>query len=176
MPEPVLTDDERVFLAEARRATLATISPEGRPRLVPICFVLGEKADRAGRPLLYTPLDEKPKRSEDPRRLARVQDLLVLPQASILVDRWSEDWSQLAWLRAYGTGELLEPQPHEREEHEAAVALLREKYRQYRDQAIEARPIIRIALEAALSWGQLGSREGQPAQPDRKPPEWDTRT
>jgi uncharacterized pyridoxamine 5'-phosphate oxidase family protein len=49
----VLTAGERVFLAEARRAVLATIAPDGRPRLVPICFVLDP-----GRPILYTPLDE----------------------------------------------------------------------------------------------------------------------
>jgi hypothetical protein len=58
-------------------------------------------------------------------------------------------------VRAYGTGEILEPQPHEREEHATAVAALREKYAQYRDQALEDRPIIRIALTRATSWGAL---------------------
>lgn len=159
--QTVLTPEERTFLSEARSATLATTSPEGRPRLVPICFILAEEVDPVGRPLLYTPLDEKPKRSADPHRLARVRDLLVLPEASILVDRWSEDWSRLAWLRADGSAILLEPQEHEREEHTRAVASLRAKYPQYRSQAIEARPIIRIALGRALSWGRL--TPGRPA-------------
>src|SRR4029079_10393886 len=88
-------DVQRAFAAAARTATLATIAPSGRPRLVPICFVLGEDDD-LGRPRLYTPLDDKPKRTADPHELARVQDLLVLPEASLLVDRWSEDWSRLA--------------------------------------------------------------------------------
>jgi PPOX class probable F420-dependent enzyme len=155
MPNEVLSPAERKFVAEARRATLATVAPDGRPRLVPVCFVLGDKTDRQRRPLFYTPLDEKPKRVDDPLKLARVQDLLVLPEASILVDRWDEDWSRLAWVRAYGTGEILEPQPHEREEHAAVVAALKEKYQQYREQALEDRPIIRIALTRAVSWGTI---------------------
>lgn len=147
-----LSDDQRTLLAEARRATLATMSPEGQPRLVPVCFVLGRTVDRVGRTLVYTPLDEKPKRHADPTRLARVQDLLVLPEATLLVDRWDEDWSRLAWVRVYGTAEILEPQPHERQEHAAAVALLREKYPPYRDQALDERPVIRIAIERVVDW------------------------
>jgi PPOX class probable F420-dependent enzyme len=155
MATVTLSPAERDFLANARRAILATSSPEGLPRLVPVCFVLAEGTDARGRPLVYSPIDEKPKRTDDPHKLARVRDLLVLPEATILVDRWDEDWSRLGWLRAYGTGELLEPQPHETEEHAAAVAALRAKYGQYRDQAIDARPIIRIALNRVVSWGDL---------------------
>ena len=154
-PEPVLTPQERAFLSDARRATLATTAPDGRPRLVPGCFILAAAPDEVGRPLVYTPLDEKPKQSPDPRRLARVQDLLVLPDVTLLVDRWDEDWSRLAWVRAYGVGELLEPQPHEREEHGRAVSALRDKYPQYRNQALEERPVVRIALTRAVSWGTL---------------------
>src|SRR3954468_23672748 len=91
----------RPFVAAGRTATLATLDPEGQPRLVPICFVVGAD-DRMGRALVYTPIDEKPKASPDPRRLARVRDLLILPAATLLVDRWDEDWSRLAWVRLYG--------------------------------------------------------------------------
>jgi PPOX class probable F420-dependent enzyme len=155
MSNDVLSPAERAFMASERRAILATVSPEGRPRLVPVCFVLTDRSDRLGRPIVYTPVDEKPKKVADPMRLARIQDLLVLPEASILVDRWDEDWSLLAWLRAEGTGEILEPQPHERDDHATAVAALREKYPQYRDQSLEGRPIIRIALTRAISWGAI---------------------
>lgn len=155
MTTPVLSEAELRFVAGERRAVLATRAPDGRPRLVPVCYVLtGE--DEHGRPILFSPLDEKPKRSADPYQLARVQDLLVLPEATLLVDRWDEDWSRLAWVRLYGTAELLEPQPHERDEHAAAVAALREKYPQYLDQGLEARPVIRIAVTRAVSWGALG--------------------
>ena len=36
-----LTGEARTFVEAARRATLATIAADGRPRLVPVCFVLG---------------------------------------------------------------------------------------------------------------------------------------
>jgi PPOX class probable F420-dependent enzyme len=152
--EPILNADQRRFLAEARSATLATIAPDGRPRLVPICYIIGTD-DRLARPRLYSPLDEKPKRSQDPHDLARVHDLLVLPEVSLLVDRWSEDWSRLAWLRLHGRGELLEPEPHERNEHAAAAADLRAKYPQYESQDLDHRPIIRMTIDRSLSWGDL---------------------
>jgi PPOX class probable F420-dependent enzyme len=154
---PILTPAERAFVAAERRATLATTAPDGRPRLVPICFVLGERDDAIGRPLLYTPLDEKPKRTDEPRSLARVRDLLVLPEATLLVDRWDEDWARLGWVRLYGRGELLEPEPREVEEHAAAVEALRAKYEQYLTQAIDARPVIRVTVDRALSWGDLSA-------------------
>ena len=156
--EPIITPGERRFLANARQATLATLDPDGLPRLVPICFVVGEKDDKLGRPVLYTPIDEKPKVSEDPRRLARVRDLLVLPTAVVLVDRWDEDWSRLGWLRIYGRAEILEPQPHEVEEHAAAVKALRAKYRQYESQKLDGRPIIRLTIDRARSWGAIDER------------------
>ena len=152
-----LSAPEAAFLAAARTATMATIAPDGRPRLVPICFVLSVPEGGAGaeRPIVYTPLDEKPKRSADTRALARVRDLLVLPEVTLLAERWDEDWSRLAWLRAYGTAELLEPESRERSEHAAALAALREKYSQYRDQRLEERPVIRILLTRTVSWGAL---------------------
>ena len=149
-----LDDRARAFLAAARTATLATTTPAGRPRLVPICFTAGS-ADPAGRVRIYSPLDEKPKRSDDPHDLARVQDLLVLPEATLLVERWSEDWAKLAWIRLECRGELLEPEPHEREEHAAAVAALRGKYDQYRAQRIEDRPILRLTVQRAIAWGEI---------------------
>jgi PPOX class probable F420-dependent enzyme len=145
---------QRAFAAAARTATLATMAPSGRPRLVPICFVVGADA-ATGQARLYSPLDDKPKRSDDPHDLARVRDVLVLPQASLLVDRWSEDWDRLGWLRLETTAELLEPEPREREEHAAAVIALVEKYPQYRDHDLANRPILRFTVIRALDWGEL---------------------
>jgi PPOX class probable F420-dependent enzyme len=150
----ILTSDERDFAAAARTATLATVRPDGRPRLVPICFVVGNDAPD-GRPRLHSPLDEKPKRSPDPHDLARVRDILILPEATLLIDRWSEDWSQLGWLRLECRAELLEPEPREVEEHAAAIAALRAKYAQYAGQRLEDRPVIRFTVDRAVSWGNL---------------------
>jgi PPOX class probable F420-dependent enzyme len=150
-----LEPGQRAFVAEARTATLATIGPNGRPRLVPICFVVGADAPD-GRSRLYSPIDEKPKRSEDPHDLARIQDLLVLPEATLLVDRWSEDWSELAWVRLDCRGELLEPEPREREEHAAAIEALRAKYAQYAEHRLEDRPVLRLTVDRVVAWGDLG--------------------
>jgi PPOX class probable F420-dependent enzyme len=153
----VLDPAQARFVAGARAATMATISPEGRPRLVPICFVLRHEPDERGRAILYSALDDKPKRSPDPLRLARVRDLLVLPEVTLLVHRWSEDWHDLAWVRLEGTGELLEPQPHEAGEHADAVARLREKYAQYAEHDLASRPVIRITVTRAVAWGAVGA-------------------
>ena len=157
MPPSIIRPDERSFLAAARRAVMATRSPDGLSRLVPICFVVGAQDDELGRPRLYTPIDEKPKASPDPHSLARVRDLLVLPEVTVLVDRWSEDWTRLGWLRLHGRGEILEPQPHEREEHAIVVAALREKYPQYAAHDLENRPILRLTIDRALAWGELST-------------------
>jgi PPOX class probable F420-dependent enzyme len=133
-----LAASEREFLALARRATLATIAPDGRARLVPVCFVLVDG-------VLWSPLDEKPKSVDEPRRLARVADIAREPRVTLLVDRWSEDWSELAWLRVDGHAELVDGDP-------SVVAALRAKYPQYLAHDLESRPMIRIQAERAHGW------------------------
>jgi PPOX class probable F420-dependent enzyme len=147
--DPVLSAAERAFLELARRAVLATIAPDGRPRLVPVCFVLDP-----GRPILYTGLDEKPKTVDEPLLLARVRDLLADPRVAVVVDRWDEDWGRLAWLRVNGRASLLLPEEGAAD-HVAAVTALRAKYPQYASHDLESRPVIRIAIERATSWGAL---------------------
>jgi PPOX class probable F420-dependent enzyme len=145
-----LTAAQRAFLAAARRAVLATLDSNGRPRLVPICFVLDE--DRRA---VYSPLDDKPKSVRDPHELARVRDVLRDPRVSILVDRWDEDWSRLAWLRLQGAATVLEPSDDASGEHAWAVHALRTKYQQYETHDLAARPLIRVTLERVAGWGRL---------------------
>ena len=152
-PEPVLSAAQRAFLDEARRAVLATISPGGRPRLVPICFSLDP-----AEPVLYTPLDEKPKREDDPLALARVRDIAADPAVSVLVDHWDEDWSRLAWLRIEGRAALV-TSADGAAEHAAAVAALRARYPQYATHRLESRLLIRIAIERLTDWGALQEPE-----------------
>ncbi|HEX5827324.1 MAG TPA: TIGR03668 family PPOX class F420-dependent oxidoreductase [Candidatus Limnocylindrales bacterium] len=157
----VMTQEQRAFVAAARRATLGTIAPDGRPRLVPVCFALRPTGD-GGPPVIWTPLDEKPKRSGDPRGLARVRDLLERPAVTLLVDRWDEDWTRLGWVRCLGTAALVEPQAAGGHggspappEHASAVAALRSRYPQYATHDLESRPVIRITVEHVVSWGDL---------------------
>ena len=141
-----LSDPERRFLIARRRVVLVTIASDGRPRPVPICFVLAPDA-----PVLFTPLDDKPKRTDDPLALARVRDIRADPRVALLADRWDEDWTRLAWLRAEGRASLLDPGA----EHAAAIAALRATYAQYATHALDARPLIRVELGRVTTWGAL---------------------
>ncbi len=132
------------LLREARVARLATVGADGGPRLVPVCFALHE-----GR--LYSVVDEKPKRVR-PAELARLRHIKTEPRVCLLVDHYEEDWSRLWWVMVLGKGAVLE----EGEEQAAALALLREKYPQYRRMALEGRPVIRITVERVRVWSASG--------------------
>jgi PPOX class probable F420-dependent enzyme len=141
-----LTDRERRFLESQRRAVLVTVAPDGRPRPVPICFALTGDAG-----VLYTPLDDKPKSTDDPLTLARVRDIAADPRVMILADRWDEDWNRLAWLRADGRAALLDPGP----EHAVAISALRATYPQYARHRLDDRALIRIEIGRVTTWGDL---------------------
>ena len=147
-----LSEVERQLLDAARRATLATIAPDGRPRLVPVCFALGpgdgDGDDAGAGQSLWIPLDGKPKRGDDPRALARVRDILDRPSVTVLVDRWSEDWSELAWLRIDGVARLVEA----RDVPPAVVDALVARYPQYATHDLPHRPAICVAAGGWTSW------------------------
>ena len=109
-----LTAAQLELVRSARRAVLATVAPDGSPRLVPITFAIDDSSDPL---LLYSALDEKPKSVVDPRDLARVRDIVARPRVTVLVDRWSEDWADLAWVRLQGTARLIRPDEHDGGEH-----------------------------------------------------------
>jgi PPOX class probable F420-dependent enzyme len=147
----VLTADQLAFIEGRRTATLATLSGTGQPRLVPICFVLADADAEDSYAVLYSPLDEKPKRSHDMRRLARVRDITERSRVTILFERWDEDWSRLAWLRARGTASIVETS-EVAEAHRRVVQAMRAKYSQYRAHAIDASPMIRVVIDEVSSW------------------------
>ena len=151
-----LTHAQRDLVKEARRAVLATIDPNGDPRLVPITFATDDEA--AGL-LLYSALDEKPKSVADPHDLARVRDIERRPRVTVLIDRWSEDWSQLAWLRLLGSARVLDGDGNDAAEHARAIALLRAKYVQYAGQALERRPMIRMEIDRVTGWSATAESE-----------------
>lgn len=126
------------LLETARRGVLATISPEGRPHAVPVCFALDEGD-------IVSPVDEKPKSG---RPLARLRNIARNPRVCLLVDRWDENWRALAWVRVDGEASVL-PRGAARP---AALAALRAKYPQYRAMALEERPLIVIAVERVTVW------------------------
>ncbi len=136
-----LSRNELAFIRAARDAHLATVDAEGQPHVVPICFVFdGDQ--------LYSVIDEKPKQTA-PRELKRVRNIMLNPKVAVVVDRYDENWQRLAYVLLFGKARLL----HKGAEHQAAVTLLRRKYRQYRSMAIDARPIIRVSPIRAVCWG-----------------------
>lgn len=140
----VLSAEERRYLEASRVGRLATADVDGRPHVVPFCFALVGEA-------VVTPLDEKPKRGE-PADLRRVRDIEENPRVAMVVDHWSEAWDRLGWLQLRGTARLVDPgEPG----HDEAIDALRAKYDQYREHALEDRPVIRIDPGSAVSWGRL---------------------
>ncbi len=140
-----MTSDELAFVVAMRVARLATIGADGTPSQVPVCFAVLDGDE----PAIVIALDEKPKRVPD-RELARVRNIRRDPRVSLLVDRYDEDWSQLAFVQIRGSASILAPGETG---HDAAIIALREKYPQYRAMAIEQRDVIRIGDLRANSWG-----------------------
>jgi PPOX class probable F420-dependent enzyme len=138
---PELSAAARELLATARVAHLATADQYARPHVVPIVFVWRE-------PVLYTPLDRKPKRDDDWHALRRVRNIETNGRVAIVVDRYDEDWSELAWVLLEGVATILESG----DERDAAAALLRGKYAQYETISLDERPVVRVAIERSVEW------------------------
>lgn len=131
----------RQFIDRARVGHLATADAEGQPSVVPICFV-------HQRSQLFSLIDNKPKQTEG-RRLKRVSNLLVNPQASVVIDRWDEDWGRIGWVLLRGRAEILEACPGR------VLQLFREKYPQYQDMSLDRLPTIRFNITSYRAWGYL---------------------
>ena len=127
----------RALVAAARVARLATTEAEGRPHLVPLCFVLDGD-------VLYSAVDRKPKRSQ---RLKRLENVALHPEVTLLVDHYEEDWSRLWWVRLRGTARVLENGP----EHDRVLSLLAAKYEQYRSEPPPG-PVVAVGLTEWRGW------------------------
>jgi len=138
-----MEDWAREFLLESRLAHLATSTKNGKPQVIPICYVYDGDS-------LYSSIDEKPKR-RSPTQLQRVLNIVENPSVSLVVDRYEEDWSKLKYVLVRGSAEIV----HTGEEHEHAVQLLREKYAQYRQMKLEERPVIRIRPISVFAWSTI---------------------
>ena len=103
----------RTRFASAPVGRLATVRPDGTPHVVPCCFALHGDT-------LYSAVDAKPKSTLELQRLANIR---AHPHASLVVDYYDDDWSQLWWVRVDGTARIAD------ETH--AIARLQAKYQQY---------------------------------------------
>lgn len=142
MMPAMLTEAQYRFLRASRVGHLATADAKGAPHLVPVCYAVeGTSA--------YITVDEKPKRTDIP--LKRIRNIQENPAVALTVDRWDENWSRLAWVMLRGDAIVLDGGT----EHDAAQALLRERYPQYRSMDIAPLPVIAIRITRVLGWGDL---------------------
>ena len=125
-------------VANARVARLGTVDARGAVRLVPICFAVVDR-------WLVSAVDHKPKRTGQLRRL---DDIAAAGTATVLLDEYDEDWTQLWWVRIRGRAEV-----HAPEDPPAAPALaaLVAKYEQYRDHAPSG-AVYRVAMDELRWW------------------------
>ena len=145
-----LTPEQAQRLAAAPVGHLSTADRSGAPHVIPVCFVLDRQT--VGCPI-YSVLDQKPKRTAL-TRLRRVRNLLDNPQAALVVDHYEPDWHRLWYILLTGKAELLtaEAPQQVQDERVQAIHLLREKYPQYREMAIDANPVIRLTPERVAAW------------------------
>ncbi len=138
-----LSAEARAFIEAHRVGRLATADEEGRPHVVPICYAYDGRR-------IYTALDLKPKRVA-PRRLKRVRNVMVNPTVALVIDDYSENWDELAYVLVQGVAVVLEPG----DERSRAEAMLRAKYPQYGRLLQEGCTVLRITPEKVASWGRL---------------------
>ena len=119
-------------------ARLGLLDAGGHPRVLPVTFAVAE-----GR--IWSAVDEKPKRPST-KELARVRWLRRDPRAALTVDRYSEEWSELAWVQVLGSVEVVDA-----EEGIEGLASLTEKYPAYRESRPPG-PLLSLEPERCLAW------------------------
>lgn len=119
-------------------ARFGLLDEEGHPRVLPVTFAVAD--DR-----IWSAVDEKPKRASK-QELARVRFLRRDPRAAITVDRYSDDWEELAWVQVLGTVRIINA-----EEAGAGLASLVAKYEPYRESPPPG-PVLALDPTRCLCW------------------------
>ena len=141
----MLVSVEEVILS-LKVARLSTVTPSRVPHSVPICFAL------SGNDTIYTPIDAKPKKNKS-KPLKRIINIASNDEVVVLFDRYSENWTELAYVMAKGKAKVVSDE----QENLLAAKLLENRYIQYRDQNYLPRgaTIIGIRVYDYISWGNL---------------------
>lgn len=137
-----LLKHEIAFIQSQRVARLATSDADGHPHVVPVCFAFDGSR-------FYIALNEKPKQVEQ-RQLRRVRNIEARHEAMLLFDQYDDDWARLGYVQVFGHAGLLMP---DAPGHADALALLWERYVQYRSMKLEAYPLIVITPQRVVAWG-----------------------
>jgi PPOX class probable F420-dependent enzyme len=120
---------------------MATVTPEGKPHVVPFVFVLvgDEHHLRA-----YWAVDQKPKKGP---LIRRIGNLMVNPALEFVVDGYADDWDLLWWVRVSGNARVVDSDVERTE----AISALAKKYPNY-VQAPPMGPVIAVDVDAVTSW------------------------
>ena len=121
------------LVSSARVGRLALLDERDLPRVLPVTFAVWVGA-------VWRAIDRKPTRTAEP---ARVRRLRRRPEAALLVDRYDEDWSRLAWVELSGTVTIHPVGP--------ALDALVSKYEQYRSETPPG-PLLRLEPLRAVHW------------------------
>ena len=127
-------------------ARLSTVTPAGRPHIVPVTFAVDED-------YIYTAVDAKPKIQTAARGLQRLRNIEANPQVAVLADHYADDWTSLWWVRADGEATIL-TSPRRAA---APIALLAARYPQYRGATRTplTGPVITIRVERWTGWAAM---------------------
>jgi PPOX class probable F420-dependent enzyme len=123
---------------------LGLLDLEGAPRVLPVTFAVAD-----GR--IWSAIDRKPKRPGEP---ARLRFLRREPRAALTVDRYSDDWDQLAWVQMLGRISILPA-----DDGQPGLEALRAKYEPYREETPPG-PLLALQPERYL-WWRAEDREGR---------------
>jgi PPOX class probable F420-dependent enzyme len=139
------------LLETERVGRLGFLDDEGAPRVLPVTFAMAEGT-------IWSAIDQKPKRTAEP---ARLRFLRRDPRAALTVDRYSEEWEQLAWVQVLGSVRIVNVS-----EGAVGLAALTEKYEQYRDEAPPG-PLLALQPKRYLWWraADPAGRGGRTADP-----------
>jgi PPOX class probable F420-dependent enzyme len=124
------------LLRTERAGRLGLVDDEGAPRVLPVTFALAE-----GR--IWSAIDQKPKRAGEP---ARLRFLRREPRVALTVDRYSDDWEELAWVQVLGSVRIVEVADGAK-----GLEALSAKYGQYREMAPPG-PLLALEPERYLWW------------------------
>jgi PPOX class probable F420-dependent enzyme len=120
------------------------VDDDGAPRVLPVTFAVAEG-------WIWSAIDQKPKRMDEP---ARLRYLRRDPRAALTVDRYSDDWAELAWVQVLGSVGILDVA-----DGPVGVEALSAKYEQYVEQPPPG-PLLALRPERYL-WWRAADPEGQ---------------
>jgi PPOX class probable F420-dependent enzyme len=128
----------RELLASEPLGHLGLLDDGGHPRVLPVTFAIvsGEA---------WSAIDDKPKRVPG-GELARARWLRARPSSALTVDRYSADWTRLAWIQLVGTATVVEAGGQER-----VLEALAARYAPYRERPPRG-PLLRLVPDRCIWW------------------------